>query len=85
MEKVWLLFHDVNSAMTLYQKLKEEKVPISIAPTPREASRCCGVCVLLENPDDETVAVDFAKEAGITLRGIHRSETDFNPKRDRYC
>ena len=85
MEKTWLLFHDVKSAMALYERLKEQGIKQSIAPTPREASKCCGVCILLDDPKDETLALKIAEEADLELRGVHRMETDFKPDRDKYC
>ncbi len=85
MEKTWLLFHDVKSAMKLYQILLEKAMKISIAPTPREASKCCGVCILLDDPEDTEPAVEIAEREDIELRGIHRMEVDFNPNRDKYC
>lgn len=85
MEKVWLLFHDVESAMRLHRILRADGMKISIAPTPREASKCCGVCILLDEPEDAEKAVRLAADANISLRGIHRMNTDFNPGRDKYC
>lgn len=85
MEKTWLLFHDVKSAMTLYQRLKDAGLQISISPTPREASKCCGVSILLDDPADTDRASEIAKAEEIELRGIHRMQADFNPKRDKYC
>lgn len=85
MERVWLLFHDVNSAMKLYTALKAEGLKLSIAPTPREASKCCGVCILLEDPQDAAKAEAIAQQEEIELRGIHKMEAQFNPNRDKYC
>ncbi len=85
MEKAWLLFHDVDSAMRLHRILRSRGLKISIAPTPREASKCCGVCILLEDPEDVAAARQMAQESGIQIRGIHRMRADFNPRRDKYC
>ncbi|MGI6441705.1 MAG: DUF3343 domain-containing protein [Peptoniphilaceae bacterium] len=85
MKKTWLLFHDVRSAMQLHTVLRTEGMKISIAPTPREAAKCCGVSILLADAKDTDRALQMAEEAGIQLRGIHTMDADFNPGRDRYC
>lgn len=84
MERLYLLFEDVPSGMALYRLLKESGFRLTIAPTPRQATGCCGVSVLLEDPEEETRALALAEEHGLPVRGVFRVETDYNPKRDRY-
>ena len=54
------------------------------APTPRAASKCCGVSLLIREEDKEAVEA-FIEEHGIEILKIAAIERDVNPKRDRYC
>ncbi len=55
-----------------------------IAPTPRAASKCCGVSLLILEEDKEAVEACI-EEHGIEILKIAAIERDVNPKRDRYC
>ena len=43
----YVLFPNHDNGMRLYKKLKEEGVGAVIAPTPRSASKCCGISLLV--------------------------------------
>ncbi|MBF1324916.1 MAG: DUF3343 domain-containing protein, partial [Megasphaera micronuciformis] len=47
----YILFKNHTEAMTLYRGLKEAKIAVRISPTPRQASVCCGVSLLIADED----------------------------------
>ena len=75
---------DHDNAMRLNRELKALGVKTVIAPTPRAASKCCGVSLLVRKEDLETIKA-CVKEHGIEILKIADIERDVNPKRDRYC
>ena len=80
----YVLFPNHDNAMRLHRELKNLGVRATLAPTPRAASKCCGVSLLIREEDKEAVEV-FIEEHGIEILKIAAIERDVNPKRDRYC
>jgi hypothetical protein len=80
----YVLFPNHDNAMRLNRELKALGVKTVIAPTPRAASKCCGVSLLVRKEDLETIKA-CVKEHGIEILKIADIERDVNPKRDRYC
>ena len=86
MEKIqhYVLFPNHDNGMRLYNELKKLGVWAVIAPTPRSASKCCGISLMRKEEDIETVQ-DCVSEHGIEILKIAAVEKDLNPHRDRYC
>lgn len=80
----YVSFPNHDNAMRLKRELKALGVKTVIAPTPRAASKCCGVSLLVKKEDLETIKA-CVKERGIEILKIADIERDVNPKRDRYC
>lgn len=80
----YVLFPNHDNAMRLYRELKKLGVRAVIAPTPRSASKCCGVSLMVEEKDLEEIR-HTAEEKKIEILKIAGVEKDFNPHRDRYC
>lgn len=80
----YVLFPNHDNAMRLYRELKKLGVRAAIAPTPRSASKCCGVSLMVEKEDLERIRM-VAGEQGIEILKVAEVEKDFNPHRDRYC
>lgn len=80
----YVLFPNHDNSMRLYKELKAIGVRAVIAPTPRQASVCCGVSLMVEEEDIETIQ-NVVKEKGIEILKIAAVERDVNPRRDRYC
>lgn len=80
----YVLFPNHDNAMRLYRELKKLGVRAVIAPTPRSASKCCGVSLMVDEKDLEEIR-HTAKEKKIEILKIAGVEKDFNPHRDRYC
>lgn len=80
----YVLFPNHDNGMRLYKELKERKIKATIAPTPRQASKCCGISLLVKEEETEAIK-NAAKERQIEILGIAAVEKDINPNRDRYC
>ena len=79
-----MLFPNHDNAMRLYRELKRLGVWAVIAPTPRSASKCCGVSLMVEK-DDLGKIQETVMEKEIDILKIAEVEKYFNPHRDRYC
>ena len=77
-------FQNHDNGMRLYKELKALGVRAVISPTPRTASKCCGISLMVEEEDLDTIQ-SCAKDRGIEILKIAAVERDLNPKRDRYC
>ena len=80
----YVLFPNHDNSMRLYKELKAMGVWAVIAPTPRQASVCCGVSLMVDEKDLETIE-NVVKEKNIEILKIAAVERDVNPRRDRYC
>lgn len=80
----YVLFPNHDNGMRLYKELKALGVRCIIAPTPRAASKCCGISLLIEEADISAVNTCVEKQ-GIEILGITAIEKDINPNRDKYC
>lgn len=80
----YVLFPNHDNGMRLYRELKKLGVWAVIAPTPRSASKCCGISLMIREEDIAAVT-DCVSEHGIEILKIAAVEKDLNPHRDRYC
>ena len=72
MQKIqhYVLFPNHDNGMRLYGILKEAGIKTTIAPTPRVASKCCGISLLVREEDLDPE--------------MHRRESDRNIKNCRH-
>ena len=80
----YILFPNHDNAMRLYRELKKLGVRAVIPPTPRSASKCCGVSLMVEKDDLDTIW-ETAEQKEIEILKVAEVKKDFNPHRDRYC
>ncbi|GFI37725.1 hypothetical protein IMSAGC015_01913 [Lachnospiraceae bacterium] len=80
----YVLFPNHDNGMRLYRELKTLGVRAIIAPTPRVASKCCGISLLVEEKDLDVIK-ECIREHEIDILSIAEIERDINPKRDKYC
>ena len=80
----YVLFPNHDNAMRLYKEVRALGVSAKIAPTPRAASVCCGVSLLVLEEDIDRIN-KCVEEHGIQIQGTFQVEKDMNPNRDRYC
>ena len=55
-----------------------------IAPTPRSASKCCGISLMVKEEDLKVIR-QCIREHDIEILKITEVEMDLNPHRDQYC
>lgn len=80
----YVLFPNHDNGLRLHKALKELGVRASIAPTPRSLSKCCGISLMIQEQDIETIE-ECVEQNGIDILGIEKVRKDINPNRDRYC
>lgn len=80
----YVLFPNHDNGMRLYNELKKMGLKVTIAPTPRSASTCCGISLLIQEQDIETIQACI-EEHDIEILKIAAIERDINPRRDKYC
>lgn len=80
----YILFPNHDNGMRLYKELKKLGVWAVIAPTPRVASKCCGISLMV-NKEDLDAIKECAREHEIEILKIAEVEKNINPHRDKYC
>lgn len=80
----YVLFPNHDNGMRLYREMKENGLKCTIAPTPREASKCCGISLLVKKEDLDQIR-KIVKEKQIEILQIAEIKKDIDPNRDRYC
>lgn len=80
----YVLFPNHDNGMRLYRELKGKGLKCTIAPTPREASKCCGISLLVQKEDLEQIQ-QIVQEKQIEILQIAEIKKDIDPNRDRYC
>ena len=80
----YVLFPDVTNAKKLYDILKAGGIKCTFAPTPREADKCCGVCVLFYNEEDREAIQKTINENEITILKFFEGKAG-NPARMKFC
>lgn len=80
----YLLVRNHTVGMELYHYLRGLGLAVRISPTPRAAKACCGMSLLVNPSDIDSVKEAIAK-SGIEIERIIELENQIDPKRDRYC
>lgn len=80
----YVLFENHDNGMRLYKSLKGEGIKCTIAPTPRQVSKCCGISLMVNEEDIPRIRECVQREQIeiLDIKGVARS---FNPRRDKYC
>lgn len=81
----YVIFPNVENGLKLNELLKSKKIPVTIAPTPREATKCCGISLLIKNKDDLSKVHECINENNIEIIDIFETVCNRDPKRDRFC
>ena len=69
MKSVYLLCPHAQAALVLQTRLRQEGIEATLAPTPREADHCCGLCIFL-GPNKESDRVQQILEEGYAYDGF---------------
>jgi len=81
----YVIFPNVENGLKLNELLKSEKISVTIAPTPREATKCCGISLLIKNKDDLPKVHECINKNGIEIINIFEMVSNRDPKRDKFC
>lgn len=81
----YIIFQNVDNGLKLNELLKTLKIAVTITPTPREATKCCGISLLIKNKDELPAVRDCIDKNKIEIIEIFEMATKKDPKRDRFC
>ena len=100
MKQYYVLFKNHDNGMRLYNSLKSKNIKATIAPTPRVASKSCGISLLIATPrvaskscgisllinkDDIEKIRDIVASEDIDIIDIVEIDKNINQNRDKYC
>ena len=83
MTKYYILFDNHEQAIKLRRDLQNAGIGSVIAPTPREASLCCGVCLRIDEQEYPELE-RYLKNNTARYRELKKINESFNAKRDSY-
>ncbi|MDF2678382.1 MAG: hypothetical protein K0Q97_2734 [Bacillota bacterium] len=81
----YVIFQNVDNGLKLNEILKSQKISVTIAPTPREATKCCGISLLIKNKSDIPKVKECIEHNQIEIIDIFEMESKRNPRRDKFC
>ena len=81
MKQYYILFKNHDNGMRLYNSLKSKNIKCTIAPTPRVASKSCGISLLINKDDIEKIVAS----EDIDIIDIVEIDKNINQNRDKYC
>lgn len=76
---------DSEKAMAIYKEIKLKGIKVTLAPTPREADSCCGVCILYFNGEDKDKIQEIVDNTQIEINKFWECENTDDPNRNRFC
>ena len=83
-EVCYVLFNNHENGLKLHKILRANGLKATISPTPRVLTKCCGVSLIIDKEEIETIR-KLIQENSIEILSIESIEVDINPNRDRYC
>ncbi len=81
----YVIFPNVENGLKLNELLKAEKISATIAPTPREATKCCGISLLIKNKEDIPAVKKCISDNHIEILDIFETVNRKDPMRNRFC
>ena len=81
--KYYILFDNHEQAIKMHRDLQNVGIDSRIAPTPRAASLCCGVCLMIQG-DEYTKLNGYLSTHPYTYREIKELKEEYIEKRDAY-
>jgi hypothetical protein len=84
MASYYILFDSHEQAVKLHGQLKAAGLHSAISPTPRQASVCCGVSLMVREGEMERVKT-YLENHSCVYKSVERVEQEFNAHRDVYC
>ena len=83
--KHYVLVSNSMDAMALYQAMEDKKIKSTLAPTPREADHCCGVCILYYDENDKDMIKKISEELTKNIDDFYSCENKDDPNRYKFC
>lgn len=80
----YVLFPNHNSGLQLHRILKDLKIKCTIVPTPRRASTCCGISLLVPGESVEYIK-SIIEQEHIQILDIVALPKITNARRDKFC
>ena len=68
-QNYYILFPNVTEGLKLEKHLKEKNIKYTIVPTPRELSKCCGICIMYDKEVEDSIKLEVEKN-GIKIDGF---------------
>lgn len=84
MVSYYILFESHEQAVRLHAELSLAGLRTTISPTPRAASVCCGVSLMISEDKIESVRA-YLESHPCIYKSVERIEQEFNARRDVYC
>lgn len=81
----YIIFPNVDNGLKLNELLKAAGIAITITPTPREATKCCGISLLVNNKNDLPAVRECIAKNQIEIINIFEMVSKKDPKRDKFC
>lgn len=81
----YVLFPNVESGQALYRLVKQAGINATMAPTPRKASKCCGIAILYYDPADTFRIKKLAEINQCAVSDFYQENEDHDPNRMRFC
>lgn len=81
----YVIFPNVENGLKLNELLKAEKISVTISPTPREATKCCGISLLIRNKDDIPAVKKCVADNNIEILDIFETVNKKDPMRNKFC
>ena len=83
--KHYVLLANSVDAMNLYKEMEKAGIKSTLAPTPREADHCCGVCILYYDENDREKIEETSKSSSINIDNFYDCENRDDPNRYKFC
>lgn len=84
-KEYYIIFPNVENGLRLNELLKAEKISVTIAPTPREATKCCGISLLIKNVNDIPIIKKCIADSKIDIINIFETVNKKDPMRNKFC
>jgi hypothetical protein len=84
-KEYYIIFPNVENGLKLNELLKAAKISVTIAPTPREATKCCGISLLIKNKDDIPLIEKCIADNKIEILNIFETVNKRDPMRNKFC
>lgn len=84
-KEYYIIFPNVENGLKLNELLKAEKISVTIAPTPREATKCCGISLLIKNEVDIPLIEKCIADNSIDIINIFETVNKRDPMRNKFC